>query len=151
MDVPNISRIFRKSLPHIASLNIRWNLRNKNYLDEAREQESAKINQYCIRFVPCALLFLAAAYQADAIERLQIGAILIGFFLVIELTYYGINRDGYIASVLSWIAWSAFAYLWYIDHFSNMLLAAVVPAAILFVVIQPFVFYRNKKERDSQE
>ena len=125
-------------------------MRKKTYFDEAREKESAQINQYCIRYLPCAVYTLVGISVSEGLGFIQVIPVLLGFFIVVELSYYGIDRDGYLASFSSWLAWAVFGYLWYVDQFSNMLLAALVPATVLFVVMRPFIYFRTRKERRDQ-
>lgn len=125
-------------------------MRRKTYLDEAREKEIANVNQLSIRYMPCAFFMLVGFHQSNGLELLQVTAIVFGFFLTVEGAYFGLDRDGYLASISSWSAWATFGYLWYADHFSSMLLAALIPGITLFIVMQPFVFWCAKKERDLE-
>ena len=100
--------------------------------------------------MPCALFMLVGFYQSSGLELLQVAAIIFGFFIVVECAYFGLDRDSYIASISSWLAWAAFGYLWYADQFANMFLAAFVPGVMLFIVMQPFVFWRARKEQNGE-
>jgi len=117
-------------------------MRKNSESDIARESEYDEYIKYFIRCVPFSIAYVLCGHLYENMDILKNLLWVFGFHILVEITYFRINRDTKVVSFLTWAAWSWFIYIWHIDGFKNPFYA-MLPSVVMLLTLSRLCIWWN--------